>query len=88
MRVTLTQKHIDNGISGNRFFCPLALAIQASLPKGYTASVGHVSFTIINDKGKQFCDILPSKVEHFPQTFDTGGIIYPTHFELNYRFED
>ncbi|QDK02062.1 hypothetical protein SEA_GIBBLES_105 [Gordonia phage Gibbles] len=82
MRVTVTQKHIDDGTKANCKLCPIA---QAITNKGYKARVYHELVDLIGKDGVNATYKLPKKATRFIIDFDEGNKVKPFTFEMRKR---
>ena len=78
MKISVTNKHIDDGIPCDRFQCPLALAIQEATGE-YGWNVG-MSNAYSPDVHRLR---LPEKAIEFRKTFDCNGPVSPFEFDLD-----
>jgi hypothetical protein len=83
MKITLEQKHIEQGIRNNPRQCPIALAINERLD-GYFASVGPFDLVLIpaSKKFNRFCRN-PLEFKAFMNLFDKGQPVEPFTFDLD-----
>ena len=82
MIIEVTQDHIDRGNQGDCEYCPIAIAIRATL-KDYSISVGGTIFEYKNSYYK-----LPEKAMKFVQAFDNTLPVQPFTFELTFESAD
>ena len=86
MKITLTQKHIDEGVLQNPAFCPAALAIKEAtgeeLVEVATAIRWGEDWTGDESWKWKYRVSTPSIVREFIHRFDSGLPVEPITFEL------
>ncbi len=87
VKINVTQDHIDKGIPGSSYKCPVALAIKETLPPGDARriSVGlcYVSFYRKKGINRFYTYGLPKRIVTFIETFDEKKKVRPMHFTLS-----
>jgi len=81
--VTVTEAHIDAGMSGSCSHCPVALALADAFPEG-EVFVNGATFDIQLWAGGQIRVNLPGVVEEFIVRFDEDGFGEPFTFTVDY----
>jgi len=81
--VTVTEAHIDAGISGSCSYCPVALALADAFPEA-DAFVNGATFDIQPWGGGVTRVNLPGVVEEFIVRFDEDGFGEPFTFTVDY----
>ena len=78
MRFTVLQRHIDAGVPGDEYQCPIALAVteELDLPEGTAEVSGYEIYT-----GDNFYAV-PSLLNGIISDYDDGGKMYPFSFIL------
>ena len=83
-KISVSQKHIDDGIRGLCKYCPVALAIEEALAGKYQ-QVNVTNYNLWIDNG----DIipiyigLPESVQAFICDYDKDSPVEPFSFEIN-----
>lgn len=81
LHVSVTQAHIDAGVSKSECRCPIALALTDAGCTG--VEVGN--FTVGFKYGTQHVDVdIPQLVERFVRDFDFGRQVFPFEFDLEF----
>lgn len=79
--INVTQKHINNGISGDDTSCPIALSLKTKQKKSVFVSNGD----IIRIRNRDYIGINPKEVRRisrFIGRFDNGYKVKPTTFKI------
>lgn len=81
MKVTVTQKHIDDGEVCNCTSCPIALALR---DEGVQAPIVDARTTSFFRNNGSWCKYyLPPEARSFIHKFDNGIKVEPIEFELS-----
>lgn len=87
MKVKVTQQHIDSGVRGCAFDCPVALALMDAGDFAYTAATGtRVQLWLKGSNLSRLPDYevaLPPNVWTFISRFDAGKTVAPFEFEID-----
>jgi hypothetical protein len=81
MTISVTHTHISRGHKAKSCSCPLALAIESSIP-GFNAAVAKYNVFLWKSKMKKTV-ALPSVAQEFVRNFDAGRQVVPFCFELD-----
>ena len=79
LKITVTRKDIDNGISCNGFFCPIALAFKRAA--GEKVFIDDTTYDMLGKK-KTYGLKLPKPAQRFIRAFDAGRKVEPFEFEV------
>lgn len=80
VKISVTQKHIENGLRRCALRCALALAFESA---GFIVMVEPASVSIYNDAGDFLGDLaLPFDAQCFLIAFDNGQPVEPFSFEM------
>ena len=82
MRITVTRKDIEEGVQGNSFHCPVALAVRRAL-KADTVWVREI--IIVTKAESQQTFVSPPEVEDFVERYDSAILEFesPQPFSFN-----
>ena len=81
MKVTVTQKHIDQGERSGIINCPLALALRDATGQPY--QVGFAHYWIKAEVGKRKLRRFSTEAGVFIAQFDSGGGVVPCEIEMD-----
>ena len=81
--VSVTEAHIDAGVSGSCSHCPIALALIDAFPET-DVSVNGATVDILPWAGAEIRLNLPAGVEDFIVRFDEDGFGEPFSFTVDY----
>jgi hypothetical protein len=85
MKVKVTKQHIAEGVPGQSYFCPIALAVKSKLGlKKWVYVSGH-SINIAPQNGQAEKEFkLTKKMIKFIDSFDIGKPVKPFEFTLKH----
>jgi len=86
--ITVTQQHIDEGITQDCQECPVALAIATQFPPGTRVTVAHLSAVIRLKEKDAYSLRLPESAIQFIRDFDYERPVSPFTFYLPDHKED
>lgn len=81
IKIKVTQKHINNGISGDETSCPIALSLKtkqkkpAFVSEGDIIKIGNRDYVGIDKKEVR-------RISRFIERFDDGCKVKPTTFKI------
>lgn len=73
IKITVTQQHIDDGEPGSRASCPIALAVEETLAKGFPSFVKELGVCVdgeVEIGGNIAKTSAPARIEKFVEMFD------------------
>lgn len=80
MKVSVTQKHIDQGVKGSTTHDPVALAMKDAGAIRVWVSPVYLGWTDANRK--TYSVPTPDEVLRFMKVFDNGAYVQPFEFEV------
>lgn len=73
IKITVTQRHINDGEPGSRESCPIALAVEETLAKGFPSFVKELGVVVDGEVvigGNIAKTSAPARIEKFVEMFD------------------
>lgn len=83
MKIKVTQEHLDAGKAEDCFRCPVALAVYDAFPDATRVLVTGMSVHVTLGQWRYTAQLL-SDVTKFICGFDTGNIMKPFEFEMEF----
>lgn len=83
MLIRVEQKHIDNAVANDCYYCAVALAVKEITKEEFVIIVGANDVAILSKQGEQIdCVEMPEIAKYAIYVFDVHKIMYPFNFEL------
>lgn len=79
--INITQEHIDKGIPGNAYACPIYLAVEEVCKSVKGVFTDYISFWTKDDD--QIHRFLSPKAENFIDGFDSNLPVSPFEFDID-----
>lgn len=79
MKVKITEEHIEYGMRGSCFFCPIAKSVQEQTHRKVYVTGTQI---IVQSRGRPRIYLLPVKIVQWIRDFDWGRTVGPVKFEV------
>ena len=84
-QISVTQKHINEGVRQKSKYCPISLALQEAFPDECSVTVGGDDTTFVSASMGVRDIVLPDVARKFISEFDSGSKVAPFKFAIDTR---